>query len=58
MKSSDTNEEKATLWIRAEPGMATELRCEFRKFLSTLDIREQVVIYRRRIVRFYLNLFT
>lgn len=55
---SDTIEEKATVWIRAEPGMATVLRHEFRKFLSTPDIREKLAIFRRRIVRFFLNIFT
>ena len=46
VKSSHINEEKAALWIRSEPSMAVELRCEFRKFLSTPDIREQSTIYR------------
>lgn len=36
--------------------MVYELRHEFKPFLSTPKIREQRVVYRKRIVRFCLNL--
>lgn len=57
MKSADTNEEKATFWIREKIEMDTELRDDFKRFLSTTNIREKSTIYRRRIMGFYLNLF-
>lgn len=57
MKSADANEEKPALWIRTEPGMAIELICDFKIFLSTLDVREKLVIHKRRTMGFCLNLF-
>lgn len=56
MKSTEANEERKTLWVRAKPGMVYELKHEFKLFLSTLEIREQSTIYRKRIVRICLNL--
>lgn len=56
MKSTEINEERTTSWVREEPGMVYELRCEFKLFLSTPEIREQSTIYRKRIVRICLNL--
>ena len=40
VKSMETNEKKTTLWIREELGRATELRREFKFFLSTPGLRE------------------
>lgn len=44
MKLVDTNKEKVALWIRTELGMATELRHDFKRFISTLDVREKSTI--------------
>lgn len=57
MKSEKANEEITTLWVRAEPGMVYELRCEFKLFLRTPEIREQSTVYRKRILRICLNLY-
>jgi len=38
VKLDDTNEGKASLWIRVELGMDTEFRGDFKLFLSILDI--------------------
>ena len=54
----ETNEEKTTLWVGAEPGWAAELRQEFSRMLSTPGIKEPATTYRRRIVYLCLNKFT
>jgi len=46
MKTMDVNEEKATLMIHGEPGMAAKLRQIFKNFLSVLDVKEQTTIYK------------
>ena len=55
MQLAEVNEERMTLWVRAEPGMVYELRREFKLFLSTPEIKEQYVVYRKRIVKICLN---
>lgn len=55
MKSTKINDERTTLWVRVEPRMVYELRCEFKLFLSTPEIKEQSIVYRKRIVRIFLN---
>jgi len=57
MKSAEANEERTSLWVRAKPGIVYELKREFKLFLSTPEIREQLTIYRKRIVRICLNLY-
>lgn len=57
-KTTEANEERTSLWVRAEPGMAYELQQEFKLFLSTPKIKEQSTIYKKRIVKICLNLFT
>ena len=55
IKSMETNEEKTTLWVWAEPGRVAEMRREFRRILSTPGIRGPTTTYRRRILDFCLN---
>jgi len=50
MKSTKTNDERVVLWVRAEPGMVYELRHEFKMFLSTSGVMEQVSTYKKKIV--------
>lgn len=57
MKSTETNEERATLWVREELGMLYELRREFKLFLSTSGVREQSNTYRKMTVGICLNLY-
>jgi len=57
MKSAETNEERATFWIREEPRMVSKLRHEFKLFSSTPEIREHTTTYKKSIVRFFLNIY-
>jgi len=57
MKSTEANDKRTTLWVRAELGMVYKLGHVFKIFLSTPGIREQSPTYRKRIVRICLNLY-
>lgn len=57
MKLIESNKERTTIWVRAEPMMVYELRDEFKLLLSTPNIREQLATYRKRILRIFLNMY-